>query len=174
MDSIAVITGYKGQENALRARFANEPGLKSISSVYFGTVDGFQVSAFRSAIMHVSARQPYSPTCLTSCGNLRRADTQGSQFVSRWSMLHNHWEAFKALVMVLQGREADVVIYSCVRANSKGSRGFLDDTRRMNVALTRAKYAFAAMLNLACAIWLSSMQWLSTPSSTPQRSGPLD
>ena len=52
VDSIAVITGYKAQEKALRARFADEPGLKSISSVYFGTVDGFQVSTPCSAFMH--------------------------------------------------------------------------------------------------------------------------
>lgn len=38
-----------------------------------------------------------------------------------------------------QGREKEVVIISLVRSNSKGEIGFLGDTRRMNVALTRAR-----------------------------------
>lgn len=38
-----------------------------------------------------------------------------------------------------QGRESDVVVISLVRSNSKGELGFLADTRRMNVALTRAR-----------------------------------
>jgi len=42
-------------------------------------------------------------------------------------------------LLLLQGREADVVIYSCVRANDRKKIGFLTDTRRMNVAFTRAK-----------------------------------
>eukprot|EP01024_Parvocaulis_polyphysoides_P057026 TRINITY_DN60505_c0_g1_i1.p1 TRINITY_DN60505_c0_g1~~TRINITY_DN60505_c0_g1_i1.p1 ORF type:complete len:173 (-),score=13.71 TRINITY_DN60505_c0_g1_i1:179-697(-) len=37
-----------------------------------------------------------------------------------------------------QGKEADVVIFSCVRARVS-SVGFLSDVRRMNVAFTRAK-----------------------------------
>ncbi|WP_166823097.1 AAA domain-containing protein [Thalassoroseus pseudoceratinae] len=38
-----------------------------------------------------------------------------------------------------QGREKEAVIISCVRCNPKGEIGFLADTRRMNVALTRAR-----------------------------------
>ncbi|EOD34275.1 hypothetical protein EMIHUDRAFT_449326 [Emiliania huxleyi CCMP1516] len=41
-----------------------------------------------------------------------------------------------------QGREADVVILSCVRAGPKqASIGFLKDEQRLNVALTRARHA---------------------------------
>ena len=50
----------------------------------------------------------------------------------------------------MQGKEADVVLFSCVRAHNApgsggrsggGSRGvgFLADVRRMNVGLTRAR-----------------------------------
>jgi ATP-dependent RNA/DNA helicase IGHMBP2 len=38
-----------------------------------------------------------------------------------------------------QGREQEVVIISLVRSNNTGEIGFLSDTRRMNVALTRAR-----------------------------------
>lgn len=38
-----------------------------------------------------------------------------------------------------QGREKDAVVISLVRSNPKGELGFLTDTRRMNVALTRAR-----------------------------------
>lgn len=38
-----------------------------------------------------------------------------------------------------QGQERDVIYISLVRSNDKGKIGFLEDTRRMNVALTRAR-----------------------------------
>jgi superfamily I DNA and/or RNA helicase len=38
-----------------------------------------------------------------------------------------------------QGREKEVVILSFVRSNDKREIGFLSDTRRTNVALTRAR-----------------------------------
>jgi superfamily I DNA and/or RNA helicase len=38
-----------------------------------------------------------------------------------------------------QGREKEAVVISLVRSNAKGEIGFLSDTRRMNVALTRAR-----------------------------------
>jgi len=56
-----------------------------------------------------------------------------------------------------QGQERDVVILSTVRASPpagqgagrKASIGFLRDTRRMNVALTRAKYALWVVGNIS-------------------------
>ncbi|MEL6943719.1 MAG: C-terminal helicase domain-containing protein, partial [Bacteroidota bacterium] len=38
-----------------------------------------------------------------------------------------------------QGQEKDVVYISLVRSNNKGEIGFLNDYRRMNVAMTRAR-----------------------------------
>lgn len=43
-------------------------------------------------------------------------------------------------VDAFQGKEKDFVLISCVRANDSNSVGFLNDFRRMNVAITRAKY----------------------------------
>jgi superfamily I DNA and/or RNA helicase len=38
-----------------------------------------------------------------------------------------------------QGQERDIIYFSAVRSNPKGEIGFLGDTRRLNVAMTRAR-----------------------------------
>jgi superfamily I DNA and/or RNA helicase len=42
-------------------------------------------------------------------------------------------------VDAFQGREKEAVVVDLVRSNDEGDLGFLNDVRRMNVALTRAK-----------------------------------
>jgi len=44
-----------------------------------------------------------------------------------------------ATIDSFQGREKEVIVLSCVRANDVGRLGFLADDKRINVALTRAR-----------------------------------
>ena len=66
-----------------------------------------------------------------------------SRFASRYGD-----EIFTAIEFnttdAFQGRESEIIIFSCVRASVSGGIGFLSDIRRMNVGITRAK----------CSLWV--------------------
>jgi senataxin len=73
-----------------------------------------------------------------------------SPYAQQKKLLARYFEEFlgpqyQSLVEVntvdaFQGREANIVIFSAVRAAGSSGVGFLADVRRMNVALTRAKF----------------------------------
>ncbi|CAM6125409.1 unnamed protein product [Calypogeia fissa] len=66
-----------------------------------------------------------------------------------------------------QGREKDIAIFSCVRANPKGGIGFVSDFRRMNVGLTRAR---ASMLVVGSSVALKQdKHWKNLISSAKER-----
>jgi superfamily I DNA and/or RNA helicase len=66
--------------------------------------------------------------------DLLKEKIQESDALSIWK----HWLQISS-IDGFQGQEKDVIYLSLVRSNDKGKIGFLSDTRRFNVAITRAR-----------------------------------
>ncbi|KAK7345951.1 hypothetical protein VNO77_16567 [Canavalia gladiata] len=75
-----------------------------------------------------------------------------SPYVAQVQLLRDKLDEFPeaagtevATIDSFQGREADAVILSMVRSNTLGAVGFLGDSRRINVAITRARKHLAVV-----------------------------
>mmetsp|Transcript_5226 Transcript_5226/g.6576 ORF Transcript_5226/g.6576 Transcript_5226/m.6576 type:complete len:231 (+) Transcript_5226:2-694(+) len=64
--------------------------------------------------------------------------------------IHTVSDIMIASIDAFQGREKDFLIMSCVRSNKENNIGFLGDERRLNVALTRAKYGLIIIGDVQC------------------------
>lgn len=67
-----------------------------------------------------------------------------------------------------QGREKDVIIFSCVRTGERRGIGFVRDVRRMNVGLTRARSSLI-VLGSASALTNGSEDWAELVSDADSR-----
>lgn len=83
-------------------------------------------------------------------------------------------------VDAMQGREADVIVLSCVRTSGYGL-GFLADWRRLNVALSRAREQMVVVGTQSCLEtdrnWRQALQvwhlyWKGREGVTPPPSSP--
>ncbi|KAJ8100476.1 P-loop containing nucleoside triphosphate hydrolase protein [Lipomyces tetrasporus] len=127
--------------NALLALFQENPDLA-----------GDAVGIITPYIGQVNCLTRYQTSYISS---ERQSSTYGNAYGYAGGYTNNHDRSFamsplsQKITMVeinsvdsFQGREKDVIIYSGVRCNGRGSIGFLGDVRRMNVALTRARLGF--------------------------------
>lgn len=72
-----------------------------------------------------------------------------------------------------QGSERDIIIFSCVRSNTADNIGFLSDDKRLNVAITRAKYALWIIGNAKC-LQSADATWNALIENAKQRQLFLD
>ncbi|QWU85924.1 hypothetical protein CA3LBN_000142 [Candidozyma haemuli] len=83
--------------------------------------------------------------------------------------IHTVSDIMIASIDAFQGREKDFMIMSCVRSNKDNKVGFLKDERRLNVALTRARYGLIIIGDATCLrndpLWNEYIEHLTSKGS---------
>jgi serine/threonine protein kinase len=117
---------------------------RAAGTSYANDAEAAEIAAFaeRLAFTHGAARTGQKLELLTLSAYRPQVDliraTLGPRH-SRTSQLKIEANTVDAA----QCREADVVAFSVTRSNDRGAPGFLTDRRRINVALSRARYGLA-------------------------------
>ena len=110
-----------------------------------------ETDAVLDVLRHIRARPGAAPTLAILTPYRAQVDKIRTRMLSERNSTLGHLSAFSSVrsdgqfvgtVDSFQGNEADLVVLSLVRNNGRSGRGalgFLQDPRRMNVALSRAK-----------------------------------
>lgn len=108
-------------------------GTSFLNRTEAGQVEKICTTLFKSGITgdQIGVITPYESQRAYVINHMAKSGTMGAQYYK---------DVEVASVDSFQGREKDFIILSCVRSNEHQGIGFLRDPRRLNVALTRAKY----------------------------------
>ena len=132
-DPLAVVRVGNG-DSEIRHNFggrSNPSEAEVVASIVLDLLDEGDVEASGIAVI-----SPYSKQ-VQLIRNKLAATT-----LSRRSMIRNSHNVRVGTVDSFQGQEADLVIFSSVRSNPMRELGFLRDSRRLCVSITRAKRGF--------------------------------
>jgi regulator of nonsense transcripts 1 len=119
--------------------------ISSSGTSYLNRSEAVNVEKVVTRLMK-SGIKPHQIGIITPYEGQRAYVVQYMQFNGTMSQ-RLYMEIEVASVDAFQGREKDFIILSCVRANEHQGIGFLNDARRLNVALTRAKYGVVIIGN---------------------------
>uniref|UniRef100_A0A8I7B3K9 Helicase MAGATAMA 3 n=1 Tax=Hordeum vulgare subsp. vulgare TaxID=112509 RepID=A0A8I7B3K9_HORVV len=125
--------------------FINVDGGHETTEKYGRSLKNTIEAAAVSRIVQRLFKESFSTGIKISVGVVSPYNAQVRAISEKLGKSYNRYDGFSVKVKSVdgfQGAEEDIIIISTVRSNKAGSVGFLTNTQRTNVALTRAKYVF--------------------------------
>ncbi|EFA84419.1 helicase [Heterostelium album PN500] len=128
--------------------FYNSTGAEEISSSGTSFINRMEASTTEKIVTKLLelGTKPHQIGIITPYEGQRSFLVNNMQKTGKLS-IELYREIEVASVDSFQGREKDFIILSCVRSNDNQGIGFLHDPRRLNVALTRARYGLIILGN---------------------------